>query len=217
MIIAQFIAVVVIGYLLGSISFGALVSKHGAKADIRKQGSGKTGATNVFRMFGLKAGIMVAAFDLLKAALAVFIAQLIFSESYSLISTTSLWNISRIAQILAGLAAVAGHTWPVFHKFKGGRGVAPFLGALFVLYWPAAIFGSLILLSVAASFKYVSLGSIVGVVGTYALLVPLTILYEAPIEYIVYCGTGATFIIWMHRDNISRLLAGTERRLGRQA
>ena len=204
MIIAKFVAVVLIGYLLGSIPFGVIISKRSAGVDVRDYGSGKTGATNVARVAGRKAAVLVTILDALKGLLAVVFAGLIFGGG---------WLVES-AQVLAALAAIAGHKWPVFIKFKGGRGVASFFGGLLALCPPAALFGLGVLVLAASLTRYASLGSIAGAVGTYAILVPLTIFNGFPIEYLAYTLIGAIFIIVMHRDNISRLLSGTERKIG---
>ena len=217
MIIAKFIAVAIIGYLLGSIPFGLIVGKLAAKKDIRQVGSGKIGATNVLRAAGKKAALIVLTLDLGKGALAVVSAGIIFAGEYLTVGDTGIWWMGRSAQVLAALAAIAGHTWPIFVKFKGGRGVATFLGGLAILCPPAALFGGEVLIIGAGLTRYVSLGSIAGAVGSYAILVPLTILNGFPIEYLIYALIGAIFIIVMHRDNIARLLTGKERKLGEKA
>jgi glycerol-3-phosphate acyltransferase PlsY len=124
---------------------------------------------------------------------------------------------SLVAQVLAALAAIVGHNWSVFLRFQGGRGVATFLGGLVALCPPAAIFGGEILIIGAGLTRYVSLASIAGAVGSYAILVPLTIMNGFPIEYLFYALVGAIIIIVMHRDNILRLLSGKERKLGEKA
>jgi glycerol-3-phosphate acyltransferase PlsY len=204
MIIAKFASVALIGYLLGSIPFGVVISKWSARVDVRDYGSGKTGATNVWRVAGMKAAVLVTILDALKGLLTVVFAGLIFGGG---------WLVEG-AQVLAALAAIAGHKWPVFIRFKGGRGVATFFGGLLALCPPAALFGLEVLTIGAGLTRYASLGSIAGAVGTYAILIPLTIINGFPIEYLVYTLIGAIFIIVMHRDNISRLLSGTERKLG---
>jgi len=204
MIIAKFVGVALMGYLLGSIPFGVLIARRSAKVDIRQYGSGRMGAANVLRVAGKKAAALVTILDLSKGILAVVFAGLIFSGDYLMVS----------AQVVAALAAVAGHNWPVFLKFKGGRGVATFFGGLFALCLPAALFGGAVLIIGVGLTRYVALGSIAGALGTCAILVPLTIIKGFPIEYLVYTLIGATFIIVMHRDNIARLLSGTERKFG---
>ena len=210
--ITEFIAVVIISYLLGSIPFGVLISRLSAKVDVRKYGSGRTGATNVLRAVGRKAAVAVASLDLLKGVLAVVFAGLIVDRGYLVVGNFALGAL--VAQVVAALAAVAGHIWPVFLKFRGGRGVATFFGGLVALCPPAAIFGGEILIIGAGLTKFASLGSIAGAVGTYAILVPLTIMHGFPIEYLVYTLIGTIAIIAMHRDNIARLIAGKERKLG---
>jgi len=213
MIIAKYIAVVLIGYLLGSIPCGLIIGKIMSKKDIRGVGSGKTGAANVLRTSGFKAAALAVACDMSKGVLAVVFAGLIFGTDY-LIAGNSTWFLARSAQVLAALAAVFGHTWPVFLKFKGGRGVSTFIGGMILMCPPAAIFGSEILVIGAGLTRYVSIGSIAGVVGSFAIMIPLTIINGLPVEYLVYALIGAIFIIVMHRDNISRLLSGKERKLG---
>ena len=213
MIIAKYIAVVLIGYLLGSIPFGLLIGRRSAKADIRQVGSGKTGATNVLRVAGKKAAALVLILDISKGALAVLFAGWIIGENYLAMGDSGFWPM-RSAQVLAALAALCGHSWSVFLKFKGGRGVATFFGGMAALYPPAALFGVAVLVIVAGLTRYMSLGSVSGAVATYVILVPLTILKGVAIEYLVYALVGAIFIAVMHRDNINRLLSGTERKLG---
>jgi len=215
MIIAKFVLVVLIGYLLGSIPSGALIGKRIAKVDIRQHGSGNIGATNVLRTAGKKAAAMVAVLDVLKGVLPVVFAGLIIGRSYLVVGDFGLGAL--VAQVLAALAAVAGHNWSVFLKFKGGRGVATFMGGLIALCPVAAIFGGEILIIGAGLTKFVSLGSIAGTVGTYAILVPLTIMHGFPVEYLVYALIGTIVIIVMHRGNIKRLLSGKERKLGEKA
>jgi len=215
MIIAKFVAVIILGYLLGSIPFGLLISKYRAKVDVRQYGSGKTGATNVLRIAGRKAAATAVVLDLLKGALAVVFAGLIFGNSYLVVGGIGLGTL--VAQVTAALAAIAGHNWSVFLRFHGGRGVAPFFGGLVALCPAAALFGGGILILSAGLTRYASLGSIAGTVGAYTILVPLTILNGFPIEYLGYTLIGAILIIVMHRDNIVRLMSGKERKLGDKA
>jgi len=211
MIIANFVAVVLIGYLLGSIPFGVLIARRRAKVDIRRYGSGKMGATNVLRTAGRKAAAAVVTLDMLKGVLAVVIAGLIVGREYMVVGNFAVGGL--VAQVMAALAAMAGHNWPVFLKFRGGRGVATFFGGLIALCPPAAIFGCVIFIIGAGLTKFASIGSIAGAVGSYAILVPLTIMSGFPIEYLVYALIGTIAIMVMHRDNIARLVSGKERRL----
>ena len=215
MVIAKFIGVVLIGYLLGSIPFGLLISKRSNRLDIRQYGSGKIGATNVLRAVGRKAAALVVVLDASKGALAVVLAELIIGRSYLVIGDFGLGML--VAQVMAALAAIAGHNWSVFLRFRGGRGVTTFFGGLMALYPPAALFGGEVLIIGTGLTRYASLGSIAGVVGTYTILVPLTIMKGFPIEYLAYALIGTIMVIVMHRDNITRLISGKERKLGDRA
>jgi len=214
MIVAKFAAVVIVGYLLGSIPFGLLVGRRSAKVDVRDYGSGKTGATNVLRTAGRKAAFLVVILDVLKGVLAVVFAGLIIRGDYLVVGEFGLGML--VAQVLAALASVLGHNFPVFLKFRGGRGVATFFGGLVALCPPAALFGGEILIIGTGLTKFASLGSIAGAVGTYAILVPLTIMNGFPIEYLTYALIGTIIILVMHRDNIVRLVKGKERKLGQK-
>jgi glycerol-3-phosphate acyltransferase PlsY len=214
MIAAKFLAVALIGYFLGAIPFGVMIARRSAKVDVTSFGSGKTGATNVLRVAGKKAAAIVIVFDVLKGVLPVIFAALIFNGEYLLTSSTSPWWLSRSAQVVGALAAIAGHKWSIFLHFGGGRGVATFFGGLLALCPPAGLFGAEILFLGVCLTRYASLGSISGAVAAYAILIPLTLLNGFPVEFLVYALVGAVFIIVVHRDNISRLLAGTERRIG---
>ena len=212
MIIAKFVAVVVLGYLLGSIPFGLLVAKWWAKVDVRQYGSGKIGMTNVLRTAGKKAAAMVLALDLLKGVLAVVFAGLIIGGGYGEVGGFGLGVL--VAEVLAALAAIVGHNWSVFLKFKGGRGVVTFFGGLIALCPPAAIFGAEVFVIGAGVTRYASLASIVAAVATYTILIPLVIMNRFPIEYLAYTLIGTILIFIMHRDNIIRLISGRERKLG---
>ncbi len=211
MVIAKFIGIVLMGYLLGSIPFGLLISRRSNKIDIRKYGSGKIGATNVLRTSGRKAAALVVILDVSKGALAVVLARLIVGQGYLVVGDLSVGVL--VAHVLAALAAMSGHNWSVFLKFHGGRGVATFMGGLIALSPVAAIFGGEIFIIGAALTRFASLGSIAAAVGTYIILAPLVIMNKFPIEYLAYALIGTIIIIVMHRDNIRRLLSGKERKL----
>lgn len=215
MIVGKYIACILVGYLMGSIPVGYLVARLSAKVDIRDYGSGKTGTTNVLRTAGMRAAALVVIVDLIKGALAVVFAGLIVGKSYLAVGDFGLGM--PLGQVMAALAAVAGHNWPVFLKFRGGRGVATFFGGLAAFLPVAALLGGEILLIGAVATKFASLGSIAGVVGSYAVIVPLTVLNGWPLEYLVYGLVGVLVIVIMHRANIARLLSGKERRLGEKA
>ncbi|MFC2020895.1 glycerol-3-phosphate 1-O-acyltransferase PlsY [Chloroflexota bacterium] len=215
MIVFQLVSVMLVGYLLGSIPFGLLISRRYSKVDIRDYGSGKTGTTNVLRIAGRKAAALALVLDASKGALAVVFAGLIFGRNYLVIGDFGLGLL--VAQCLAALASMAGHNWSVFLKFKGGRGVATFFGGLIALSPVVALFGGQVFIIGIGLSRFASLGSIAGVVGTYSILIPLTILNGFPLEYLVYTFIGTIVIIIMHKDNIARLIAGKERKLGEKA
>lgn len=211
MIIAKFVAVVIIAYLLGSIPFGLIIGKLKKGVDVRKYGSGKTGATNVMRTVGTKFGILTIILDVAKAAIAVMLAKIIVGSAILTIGSISLhW---QIAQAIAGLAAMAGHNWPVFARFKGGRGVTAYFGTLFAIYPPVAIFGVEVLAISALRSRHMSLGSILSVLAAWCLLVPLTIVYDFPPIYLAYGLAATALLVFQHRDNVKRLQQGIERRL----
>ncbi len=215
LLIIKFIAVVIIGYLLGSIPFGVLLTRRFAKVDVRDYGSGNIGGTNVLRVAGKKVAALSASLDVLKGALPVVFAGLLIGRSYLVINGFGLGLL--VAQCLAALAAMAGHNWSVFLKFKGGKGVATFFGGLIALCPVVALFGGEIFAIGAGLTRFASLGSIAGVVGTYTILIPLTILNGFPLEYLVYTLIGTIIIIIMHRGNIARLIAGKELKIGEKA
>ncbi|MDP2743977.1 MAG: glycerol-3-phosphate 1-O-acyltransferase PlsY [Dehalococcoidia bacterium] len=212
-IIFALVAILLFGYLLGSIPFGFILTQLFRGVDVTSQGSGRTGATNVLRAAGWKAAVAVVLLDAAKAASAVYLSKIIIGANDQLVAEGI--YLFRGAQILAAMAAVVGHNWSIFLDFKGGRGVVAFLGGLFALSPAAALFGGEMLLLVAGLTRYVSLGSLVGTVAAWALLVPLVLFNRQPAEYLLYALAGALLILFQHRDNVSRLLAGTERKMGK--
>jgi acyl phosphate:glycerol-3-phosphate acyltransferase len=217
MILLLYLIVIVIGYVLGSIPFGLLVGKAFAGRDVRKVGSGKTGMTNVMRTAGKKAAYLSLVLDMAKSAFAVLAAQMIFSSPFARTFNAEYWRDS--AMVVAALASICGHAWSVFLKFKGGRGVATFIGGLMVMYWQAAVISGILTLTIGFRTKYMSMGSIIGAVTAFILLMSFSILqidffgpYPAFV-YVLYAMTGAIFIYVVHKDNVVRLLSGTERKI----
>lgn len=196
------IMLVVGAYLLGSISNAVWIGKCFYGVDPRTQGSKNAGATNAVRVLGAKAGGAVFALDALKGVVAVLLAHL---SSYAP-ATPSYYNL----QMVLALAAVLGHMWPIFAGFKGGKGVATFAGALCAITpLPIAILlGVFIVVFVAT--RYVSVGSL-----TVAVLLPIVTRFVCGVEYLpitlFYCLV-MLIIIFTHRKNIARLIAGTENR-----
>jgi glycerol-3-phosphate acyltransferase PlsY len=218
MIAALAIAVVVMAYLIGSIPFGVIIGRYFTKTDIRQVGSGKTGATNVLRTAGRKAAFLALILDIGKGAVAVTLAGVIFGSGYANSIGGLAWR--EAAQALAAAFTIVGHSWSVFLKFKGGRGVATFVGTLLALWWPAGVVGGIFIIGIGFQTKYMSLGSIIGAITAFIMLMSFNILRidflrpHPPFEYVVFAMAGAIFIYVMHRDNILRLYNGTERKLG---
>jgi glycerol-3-phosphate acyltransferase PlsY len=214
MLIAEFVAVVVIAYLLGSIPFGLIIGKLKKGVDIREHGSGKTGATNVMRTLGTKLGVLTLVLDVVKAGGAVMLAAVIVdggSGSFIVGGVSIYWQ--HVAQVAAGLAAIAGHNWPIFAKFKGGRGVTAYFGTLFAIFPPAGIFGAEVVAIAALRSRHMSRGSILGALAAWCLMIPLTIVYNFPPIYLAYGLAGIALLVYQHYDNIKRLRQGTERQL----
>ena len=212
MIIAKFVIVVIVAYLLGSVPFGSIISKFASGVDVRKYGSGKTGATNVMRNVGTKFGVLTIILDVAKAAGAVMLAKVIIDSGILTIGSISI-HYQHIAQVTAGLAVVAGHNWSVFAKFKGGRGVTAYFGTLFAIFPPVGIFGAEVLAISALRSRHMSTGSILGALAAWCLMVPLTIAYDFPPIYLAYGLVAIVVLVYQHHDNIKRLQQGTERRL----
>lgn len=197
----EFPVFAVIGYLLGSISFGVLVGRLFSNVDVREHGSGNTGMTNVLRTLGPPAAAFVLLADMGKAALAVILAKLLVGAPG--------------VEVTAALAAIVGHNWPVFLGFKGGRGTSSGWGALIVLSPISALVATLLGGPTAAVSRYMSLGSLVGTVSGSATIVVLALFDAVPGAYAWYGLMGTALIVARHRDSIQRLLKGEERKVGR--
>ena len=200
-----------IGYLIGSLPFGVLIGKAVAKVDVREFGSGSMGMTNVLRTVGKPAAAAVLLLDMGKGVASVFIAKWLFD--------------SPGAEVAGALAALIGHNWPVFIGFRGGRGTASGWGALWVLSPVAGFIATVIGLALVAVTRYVSLGSVVAAALGSLVLIGLAVagsMVEMPIAapptvYFWYGAIGGAIVVFRHRENISRLIAGTERKIGQPA
>ncbi|MFQ6029469.1 MAG: glycerol-3-phosphate 1-O-acyltransferase PlsY [Dehalococcoidia bacterium] len=199
----KYAAVLPVAYLLGSIPWGYLILHLCRGVDIREYGSGRTGMSNVLRTAGGRIAGLVLLLDLSKGMLAVLIAREVIGT-----------NVSEVA---VGLIVLIGHNWPVFLGFRGGRGIATGLGSLSVMVPIAAIIGAVAFIPITLLSRYLSLGSIIGVVIACLSVVGLALLGLYSTTYTVYALVAAAIIIWQHRDNIYGILHGTERRLGHPA
>ncbi len=198
--IAIYIAALVIGYLLGSIPFGLILTRLAGTQDLRSIGSGNIGATNVLRTGrkGLAAATLLL--DALKGTAAVIIAA-------KLASGTDV--VSANAAMLAGLGAFLGHLFPVWLKFKGGKGVAVYIGILLGLFWPGAVVFCLLWLATAFTARYSSLSALVA-----AFITPIFLWWFGHPALASLFAVLTLLLFWMHRENIKRLQAGTESRIG---
>ncbi|MBV9356810.1 MAG: glycerol-3-phosphate 1-O-acyltransferase PlsY [Chloroflexi bacterium] len=191
---------VVIGYLLGSIPSGMIVARVYRNVDLTAYGSGRTGATNVLRTLGPGAAAVAFAADFLKGVIAVLLINLLV-------------GVEPWLQLLATLAAVLGHTYSPFLRFRGGRGVVTGLGATAVAAPVLMLVAFAVGLTLVAITRYVSLGSVVGTMVGAILLIVQGIMVSQP-AYIVWGVLVGGLIVVAHRDNIRRLMTGTERKLG---
>ncbi|HEY1630871.1 MAG TPA: glycerol-3-phosphate 1-O-acyltransferase PlsY [Rhizomicrobium sp.] len=185
------------GYLLGSIPFGLIFTHLSGAGDIRKVGSGNIGATNVLRTGKRWAAAATLICDAGKGALAVLLVRAHYNESMA---------------VFAALGAFLGHIYPIWLRFKGGKGVATFLGVTLALYWPVGIATALVWLLAAALWRISSLSALVAAAVTPVIMM----LTGRPLEaFLLLLLT--LLIIASHRENIARLVAGTEPRIGRKS
>ena len=183
-----------IGYLVGSISAGLLMARLFGLGDLRRIGSGNIGATNVLRTGNRAAAALTLALDAGKGAIAVLVARAF---------------VAGDAVQLAGLAAFLGHCFPVWLGFRGGKGVATFLGTLLALAWPLGLAACATWAATATVFRISSLSALVA-----AVLAPLWAALLGRADLAMLCGVLAIVILMRHADNIRRILSGTEKRIG---
>ncbi len=196
----RYAALCLVAYLIGSVSWGYMLLVFTRGEDIREFGSGRTGMSNILRTAGGKAAAAVFVLDCSKGILAVLLAR------YAIGAGTP--------EVVAGLAALCGHNWPVFLGFRGGRGILPGLGGLSVMAPWVALAGAVLFTVVTLSSRYLSLGSMIGTLFIAVLSLVLTLWWGHHQVYTVYAFVGGAVIVWQHRDNIRRLVNGTERRIG---
>lgn len=201
----KYILVVIIAYLLGSISFSVIISKKLAGFDVREKGSGNAGSTNVLRTVGKKGAILTLICDCLKGVIAVLIA-------YIVSKTTQNTDGALLVQ-LAGLAVVLGHTFPIFFNFKGGKGVATSLGVLLIINWQIGLICLVFALLLMALTRFVSLGSVSAAILFPVLTIFIHSHYIVDESYIIFALLLGAFVVFNHRANVKRLLEGKENKL----
>ena len=197
----------VLAYLIGALPFGLLVGRLSGGVDLREQGSGRTGATNALRTVGVAGALITFLLDLGKGVLAVLLVSWLYKAGPP---GSPPWVAAA-----AGIAAVAGHIRSVFIGFRGGRGVATFSGAMLVTAPLAVAILVPVVLLIVWRWRFVSLGSLIGVLLAPFVTAGLALLSQAAWQGVVLAVVGATLVTVAHRDNIARLRAGTERRIGR--
>ena len=188
-----------LGYLLGSAPNGYLAGRWLKGIDLRDCGSGSTGATNVLRNVGKGPALVVFLLDVGKGALAVLLAKS--------------FGLNDWVQVLAGLAALAGHIWPVWLGWKGGKAVATGLGMFLGLAWPVGLACLGLFMAVISLSRIVSLSSVVAAIGLPVLMFTS----GGSSAYVVVSLVASVMVLWRHRSNIERLIAGTEPRIGEKA
>lgn len=211
--VIKFALVVLVSYLLGSLNFSIIFSKGVVKKDIRESGSGNAGATNMLRTYGKKFALLTMLGDIIKVAIAIIIAFLIFGSpvKYLFASPTDPTELQQIMfyKQFAGFFCVIGHIFPVFFKFKGGKGVAACTGMVIMVDWRIALILFVIFVIIVAISKWISLGSI-----TIAILYPvlLYVFYKNIIVTLIAL-IFAVMVVVAHRQNIKRILNKTENKI----
>ncbi|MBK8008298.1 MAG: glycerol-3-phosphate 1-O-acyltransferase PlsY [Rhizobiales bacterium] len=190
-----------LGYALGSIPFGLLLTRYAGLGDVRNIGSGNIGATNVLRTGNKALAAATLLCDMLKGTVAVLIASRFVSNEWPLTTGTG--------PVIAGVGAVIGHMYPVWLKFKGGKGVATFLGVLLGIAWKAALGAALVWLVVAFASRYSSLAALLATAASPVILYFLGYPPVATLFLLI-----AVLVWWKHSENIHRLLAGNESKIG---
>ena len=207
---AAYIIMAIIAYLIGSINFSVIISKKMAGFDVREKGSGNAGSTNVLRTVGKKAALLTLVCDILKGVVSVLVALLV-----GLIAGEAA-NKAILVEI-AALAVVIGHTFPVFFQFKGGKGVATSLGVILIVNWKIGLICLVFALAIMAVGRMVSLGSISASVLFAVLTIFIRDSYIGGVEFefsfIIFGILLAALVIFNHRSNLKRILAGTENKL----
>jgi glycerol-3-phosphate acyltransferase PlsY len=202
--ILKTLAALVAGYLLGSLNTSVIVGKVYGK-DIRQHGSQSGGLTNTLRVLGKTAAALVLAGDVAKGVIACLIGLSLGVYAHSAGASVC------VSELAAGAGAVVGHNWPVYFRFKGGKGMLTAAAVMFTIAWPMALISLAVFVGIAAATRYVSLATICAAIVFVGLsFVPA---FGATVYFQVFAGLLALMIIFKHRANIQRLASGTENRL----
>ena len=206
---ATYIIVAVIAYLIGSISFSVIISKKMAGFDVREKGSGNAGSTNVLRTVGKKAALITLVCDILKGVVSILIA---------ILAGKIIQGLDRALLVqLAGVFVIVGHTFPIFFKFKGGKGVATALGVLLMVNWQIGLICLVFALILIVLTRMVSVGSIAA-----AILFPVLVIFinqnyivteSSNWSYLIFSIVIAILVIFNHRANLKRVFDGTENKI----
>ena len=205
---------IIIPYLLGSINFGVIISNKEYNDDIRNHGSGNAGATNMLRTFGVKASVLTMAGDMLKAVIAVGLGYLIVGTNVVLVDPESgeaFRYVDQFGAAIAGFFVMMGHMFPIYFKFKGGKGVATSAMVILMISPITCLFCFLIFVIIVVGTKYVSLGSIMGMIF-YPIILTAFSGGQNPTACIM-AVLMALAVVFMHRENIKRLRDGNERKI----
>ena len=206
---AAYIIVAIIAYLIGSINFSIIISKKVAGFDVRQKGSGNAGTTNVLRSVGKKAALVTLICDILKGVVAIGIALLVGNI---------VQNVDKALLVqLAGIFVVVGHTFPIFFGFKGGKGIATSLGILLMTNWQIGLICLVFALVLMAITRMVSVGSIAAAILFPVLVIFIDQNYIVPDannwKYLIFSIVPCLIVLFNHRENIKRILNGTENKI----
>ena len=192
-------AAILLAYAIGSIPFALILARRWGVDDLRRAGSGNLGATNVMRVSGVTAGVLVALLDMAKGAVSVWLAERL--------------SANPAAPAAAGFAAIVGHIYPIWLRFRGGKGVATACG-VFLVATPLAVPPALAIFAATVWItKYISLGSLLATIA----LPPIAYALGSPAPAVIGAFASAALIVFRHRSNVARILSRTERRVGARA
>jgi len=192
----------IVSYLIGAIPIGLIVSKSLKGIDIRNYGSGSIGMSNIQRNLGNFPAAIVLIFDMAKSFLPILYARYLLPDP-------------DIAEVVSAIGALAGHCWPIFAKFRGGRGIATGWGSLLILSPITGIIASISGISIIIVWKFISLGSIIGATLGCISMISLSITKYHSFKYLWFALIGNIIVLYKHHENIQRLLDGTERKIGK--